>query len=494
MKDRSSLIQRLGRGLLWNYLGRLTEFGLRFVLFTNLARGLGDEGYGQYSFVMSIFGIASLLASLGLEQAVNTFTAQWRARPAQLRYLLNVMLGTRAAAVAVLAGIIWVAAGLLARRVGAAPAAIQAMLLYLVSYNIYNLLLYYLIGRLDVGFAALIRVAVTAANVVLVWAVLDEGGIVAALLVQGGTALLALLATLVWLRQDLLGPRERVSVRRPMGFAMTLGLTTGLNFVLGQQSDVFLLGLLLRDPAQIGDYNLAANLNFMLSTALLIGFEGVTQSALSEVAARDLGRLAAAWSTLLKLSMACSLPPLLFGAVHSTKLVALYGADYSDSALLLQAYLLFSFAGRLLGGGLNTALLYTLGREKIPLAIRAASGIGNVALAVLLIRALGPLGAVLATGAAVFSTGLVETAFTLRLTGAVYPWRFATKVVVASLAAVTASYPLMAAGWIGLVAGALITALIFLATLTLLRPLAPEERALASRLVPQIAPVLRYLA
>ncbi len=489
----ASFAARVGRGLLWNYIGRMAEFLLRFVLFTLLARGLGKTGYGGYSYVLSIFGIAGLAAGLGLEQTLNTFTAQWQARPSELRYLLRRMLAIRTAALCVLAGGVWLFAPTLGRRVGLEAGSIRAMLLYLIAFNVYNLLLYYLVGRLEVGFAAFVRVAVMLLNVGLVWAMLRSGaGLAAIFEVQGATALLALVAALWRLRADLLGPSEPAPLGRPLRFAAVLGVTSGLNFVLGQQSDVFMLGLLLHDRAEIGAYNLAASLNFTLSTALLIGFEGVTQSAFSEVAARNAGRLQSLWVILLKLVSVLSVPALVFGALHAAKLVALFGGSYADSTRLLQVYLLFSTAGRLLGGGLNTTALYALGRERTPLIIRLASGGLNLMLAVILIRSLGPLGAVIATGISVLGTGLVETAITMHATGAAYPWRFAFKVILATTVAVAASYPLTGGGWLGLAAGAFVTGAVLLVVLALLRPLGPEERGLAQRLMPRLAPVLRY--
>ena len=493
MSARPAFLQRFGRGLLWNYLSRIVEFGLRFVLFTLLARGLGDAGYGGYSYVMSIFGVASLLAGLGFEQTLNTFSAQWQARPSELRFLLNRLVLLRAAALGLLAALIWLLAELLGRRIGLGSAPIRAMLLYFAAFNLYNLLLYYLVGRLEVGFAAVVRVAVMLANVALVWLLLRVGaGIAAILLAQGITALLALLASVWRLRRDLFADRRPAPLARPLGFAVTLGLTGGLNFLLGQQSDIFLLGLLLRDRAEIGHYGLAANLNFTLATALLIGFEGVVQSAFSEVAGREQGRLAASWSMLLKLVLLLSVPGLLFGALHAAKLVALYGAGYAQSVPLLQIYLLFSLGGRLLGGGLNSTALYALGRERTPLLIRVAAGAGNLGLAILLIRWYGPLGAVIATGIANLSAGLFELVVTARATGAVYPWSFAAKIGLASAAAVAASYPITVGGWLGLIAGAAATGLVLLLALALLRPLGVEERGVALRLLPRLAPVLRY--
>jgi O-antigen/teichoic acid export membrane protein len=367
------------------------------------------------------------------------------------------------------------------------------MLLYLAAFNLYNLLLYYLVGRLEVRFAAVVRVVVMLLNVALAAVLLRRGaGIVEILAAQGVTALLALLAALWRLRADLFGPRQPVPLGRQLRFAGTLGLTSGLNFLLGQQSDVFLIGLLLRDRAEIGAYNVAASLNFTLASALLIGFEGVSQAAFSEVAVRDHDRLRALWSVLLKLVIVLSVPALVFGAAHAAALVALFGGTYADSALLLQVYLLFSVGGRLLGGGLNTTLLYALGQERTPLLIRIVAGSANLLLDLVLIRWFGPLGAVVATGASFLVTGLVETIIALRATGATYPWRFAGKVLLATAIAVAASYPLTGSGWLGLALGAAATGALLLAAFALLRPLGPGDRALVARLLPRLAPVLRY--
>ncbi|GAC1366527.1 MAG: hypothetical protein NVSMB42_26570 [Herpetosiphon sp.] len=160
--------------------------------------------------------------------------------------------------------------------------------------------------------------------------------------------------------------------------------------------------------------------------------------------------------------------------------------------MLLQVYLGFSLVGRMMGGGLNTTALYAMGRERTPLIIRLVSGGLNVVLDLVLIAWLGPLGAVLATGVAVVITGLIETVVTMRATGAIYPWAFASKVVLAALVAVGVSYPLTGGGWIGLLVGGSVTGIAAAAALALLRPFGSEERSLVVRVMPRLAPVLRF--
>lgn len=488
------LPSRFGRGLLWNYFGRIGEFAIRFFFVSLVAKRLGPDGFGVYSFAYSIFVAGTLLGALGYEQALNNFVPALLHDKGKQTFLLRRTLALRALVMAglVLCGALM--APLLTQRVGAVASAVVWALPYLFWFNVANLLAYFWVGRLEVRVVSVVRVGVQAVNYAAAWWLLARGyGPQAILLLLGGTAALASVAYLLYTARFLRGAESPVPMGRIHRFAVNLGITNGLNYLLGQQSDVALIGLLLRDSAQIGFYNLAATLNMIAGTALLIGMEGVSQSALAEVASQSLDRLASTWRAFMKITMLLSVPVLAFCALHPDRLLALYGAQYSDAVPFLRAYLGFTLASRFLGGGTNTATLYALRKEQWPLGIRIATGVLNIALAVAFIRVWGAVGAVFATGICLVLTVGAETIVAMRETGAAYPTRFALFVAACTALAVAASYPITGDGLWGLAGGAAVCLAVFAACFALCRPLEKEDQALLARLFPRLESWARRL-
>ncbi len=481
------LPQRFGKGLLWNYMGRIGEYAIRFLFVSLVAKRLGPGDFGVYSFAYSVFVAGTLLGALGYEQAVNNFVPALSGDLPRQRFLLRRTLALRVLIMACLVVVGAVGAPLLSRWVGPVAAAVVWALPYLFWFNIANLLAYFWVGRLEVRFVALVRIGVQGVNYAAAWYLLQRGyGPDAMLLLLGITAALAAIAYLAYSARFLRGPASPMPMGRIHRFAVNIGVINGLNYVLGQQSDVALIGLLLRDSVQIGFYNLAATLSTIAGTALLMGMEGVSLSALAEVAARSLRELGVAWRGFVKVTMLLSVPVLAFCALHAAKIVALYGETYRDAALLLQVYALFTVANRFLGGGTSTGTLYALRREGWALGIRVGTGALNVALAVAWIPTWGAVGAVAATGLCAILTTAAEVALVMRATGAAYPLRFVLAVAAGTTLAALASHFTTGDGLWGLARGAAAFLVVFAACFALLKPLDGEDQAILARLSPTL--------
>lgn len=479
---------RFGRGLAWNYAGRIGEFGLRFLFVSLVAKRLGPGPFGVYSFAASVVAAGTLLGALGYEQALNNFIPTHRGDDERQTYILRRILGLRVLVFAALSLVGAALAPLFVQWLGPVASGVVWALPYLFGFNVANLLAYFWVGKLDLKLVAVVRISTQAANLGLAWWLLGKGyGPEAMLLLIGITASVAAVVLLIHTRKYLSGPESPQPMGRIHRFAVNLGVTNGINYLLGQQSDVALLGLLIRDTEQLGLYNLAATLNLIVGTALLIGFEGVSQSALAEMAVRGKSYVRATWRTLIKLTALLAVPVSAFAAIHAGKIVGLYGAGYAQAEPLLRAYLGFTLVARFLGGGTNTATLYAIREEHWPLRIRAVTGLLNLALALLLIPRMDAMGAVLATGVALLLTVSAETAVTVARIGAAYPVRFAVLTGLCTALAAAASYPLTGPGLLRLFAGAAAFLAVFAVAFALSRPLEPEDAALARRLSSRVA-------
>jgi O-antigen/teichoic acid export membrane protein len=481
------LARRFGTGLLWNYSGRLLEYGARFLFFSVVASALGPREFGIFSFAISVHTITTLILGLGFENALNNFVPEQMAYPACQAYLLRTLLRWRALILLGAAILLWAGAPWLAKQSGVRADAIRWVIPYVVGYNLTNLISYFLVGRLEMSTVTGVRVGIQLLNLVAGGYLLARGARSEFLLgAMGASTLLAVLVLLWRTRRFLRGPAQPMPMSRVYRFGLILGLTNGLNYVLGQQADVLLLGLLLQDPAQMGFYNLAATLTLIATTGLLLGFEGVSQTALVEAATRGSQALRRFYEVMLRVTATLSQPILLFAVLHAPTLVRLYGPEYEPAIPLLTAYMAYGFVMRFMGGGLNTATLYALRRERVPLAFRAIGGALNLVLAIWWIPLLGALGAILATAASGLLIGLLEQTFTMRLSGSAYPTHYALRLSLVMGAAGLLSKPIDRGTPITLTASALLYALLFCAGWWWMRPLSEADWESLARISPRL--------
>jgi O-antigen/teichoic acid export membrane protein len=491
--ERPGLAARFGNSFLWNYVSRVLEFGLRFLFASLLARQLGSHAYGVYGFAESVVGAATLFAALGYEQAINNFIPRLGDNLAAQRTLLRRLLGRRIGLTTVVALGVIALYPLMQQLKDDIAVAVPAALPTFAALNIFNLLCYFLIARLDLRLVAASRVLVQLANLLGAGLLLAQGaGPAAIYFLSASTATIAVVILLFYLRPFLYGPGAQLDLSRIDRFSLTLGLTNGLNYLLGQQSDVLLLGVLLGKGDEIGRYLLASKLTLMIGTGLLIGFEGVTQAALAERVEAGVEALAHLWETLMKVTAALAVPFLGLVIVLASRLLALYGPSYNDAVGLLQLALGFALLSRLFGGGMNTATLYVLGYERFPLVVRVTSGLLNLLINIPLILTYGAAGAMLGTGLSGLLTAIPETILVIRLTGAHYPITFMTKIIAASVVCWAVGWLLQGPGILRLLLAGVGATSVLIGLLAVLKPLGPAEHLLLKRINPRLSSLFRY--
>ena len=116
MSESESLTRKASAGLLWNQMSRFGEYGVMFVLSIVLARGLGTEGFGRYTVVISFSYICILLSTLGLNEAMNNFVPKYQDTPGTLSFILRRALGARIAGLVLICGAVALLSPQLAER------------------------------------------------------------------------------------------------------------------------------------------------------------------------------------------------------------------------------------------------------------------------------------------------------------------------------------------------------------------------------------------
>ena len=227
-----------------------------------------------------------------------------------------------------------------------------------------------------------------------------------------------------------------------------------------------------------------------------MGSEGVSLAAFSEVERRvDRGGLGRLWSLHLKMDVLLSLPLLVFGARFADDIVhALYDTRFASTAPMMLAYTLAWMLVRVTGGGTNMTVLYAMEDPRVPLLIYGATGTLNLIMNLFLVNRFGASGAVLGTGLSMVASSLASGLIVMRRTGAFFPFGFALKVLVASIAGALLAYALPRPGGVlGVALAGVVSIVVCVALLRLLRPLHDDDRRLLVRLNPRLRALVARL-
>lgn len=491
--------QRVGRGLVWNQASRVIELGAAYATSVLVARALGAVEFGVYSVALSVVTLTYFATSLGMNEVLNVHVPRLAEAPARVAFLLRTLLRLRGAIAVILAASLFALAPWVARlwHTPDLTLVLRAAALYVFFYNVSLLLEYYLVGALQVPRVSRVRIAVQLLNLCAAAAALRFHWQARSLfLAMAASAALGVL-WLVWgARGALLAPGEPFDVRPLRRFGLTLWVTNFVNFFLGRQADVLLIGFFRPGTDEAGCYSAASMLAMLCASGLLMGAEGVSLAAFSELEQRvDRGGLGRLWSLHLKMDVLLSLPLLVFGAVFARDIVGtLYAAGFAHAAPMLAAYTGAWMITRVIGGGTNMTVLYAMNEPRLPLLIYGASGLTNLVANLILVHRFGAAGAVAGTGFSMIASSIASAAIVMRRTGARVPVGFAVRVLLASAAGTAAALALpRPAGLGGLLVAAPVALVVCVVALRLLRPLHDDDRRLLVRLNPRLQALVTRL-
>jgi O-antigen/teichoic acid export membrane protein len=487
-----SFAQRFGRGLVWNQASRVIELGAAYALSVVAARALGPTMFGVYSVAMSAVTLSYFATSLGLNEVLNVHVPRLREQPGRVAFLLRALFAQRVVIAALLAlgfaiGAPWVA------KVWREPALgplLRVGAIYVFFYNVSLLLEYFHMGAYEVPRVSRARILVQLLGLAAALAALAQHWPATRLLAALAASAALGVAWLAWgARHALRGPGEPFDLGSLRAFGLTVWATNFLTFFLGRQSDVLLVGFFRPGTAEAGCYAAASLLVNLLASALLMGSEGVSLAAFSELDLRvDRGGLGRLWSLHLKIDQLLSVPLLIFGARFAPDIVgSIYSKSFTPAALLLQSYVAAWVLARITGGGTNMTLLYAINRPRLPLVLYGVCGLANLGLNLVLVPRYGAAGAVLGTGLAIVGSSVASCLLVARHTGTAPPFGFSLRLLVACGAALLAVHWLpVPPGFPGLLLAGIVGLVVFLGALHLLHPFDDDDRRLLTRLSPRI--------
>lgn len=403
-------------------LVRIAGMGANFALTVVLARTLGPEGLGLYSYLLLFLSLAAVPISNGWSTLLLRATAQAQSSGdwSEPRGLmpLAVLMAVLGAGLLLILGCLALAALPVGGYITLNLVLVFCLVLLFDQLSAIRLAFLRGIGRPVWGQIpeTLLRPGlILSLYLILVWATNTANLelVLIALIFSSATTM-----SIGWLIQHRLSPRalKRTAPARRLGpwfkSANILAANAGL-VLLNGYADLFALGL-LSSPKDVGIYKIAVQI------ALLSGF-GYT--ALNMVAMQkfaylhreeDVKELQMAATFLARLSFLLTLPiPIMFLIYGEQIISEVFGSEYTD-ALVPTLYLLGVQSINAFCG-FNYSLVSMRGMEKKIISIAGISTLFNFVSCFLLIPELGIAGAAISSALAItiWNVSLVVLAYTL---------------------------------------------------------------------------------
>ena len=435
--------QKFVKSTFWNQIAKISQFGLGFLFTVVITRKLGKTLYGEYSLLISIAFFLCLFTQFGFENILNTFIPKYRDCPAKVSFLISRLLLFRIIIISLAALIYFGIAFILDAYLY--KIALVKSSIYIVAYMAFtsfaSLLSRVLVSRYQLRYHGFVSVLCALLQLICAYMLLANGYRLNALLLLVSVTPFALfLCFLIHLRKVIKFPKESFDLKNLLNFGKVSWLTNLVEFGLGKQIDILLIGFLIDATYEAGYYNLAVSIVFIIGALTTAGLSGVALTTFSEIEKKQgRTRLGLAWESMVKLQFILSVPIIAFLAVYAQPIISyIFTETYLPVANMIQVYACFFILQRTIGGGVHVTALYATEKAKTVLITRLVGGFINLALNLILIPKYGAMGAIVATGFCLILTVVLEYICIRRLLRHSYPFIFILKVSLATIVALSA--------------------------------------------------------
>ncbi|MGF1640178.1 MAG: flippase, partial [Rhodospirillales bacterium] len=400
-----SLRAEVVRGSAGSFAVKILNALLSFAVAVALARWLGAEAYGVYSFCLAVLMLTALPAQAGLPQLVVRETAKaqvdgdWALMRGLWRWANRFVLAASLFATLAVAGFLIAVED---------PQRTETMVLGLALVPIVAFanvraaslrgLRRVIHGQLPEGIVHPLTLLLLLGAIVLVGAD-SAAGPETAMILHVAASIAAFFAGVALLRVARPPDLIRTKARRtePAAWAravLPLALITGLHLI-NSRADTILLGI-LRSDAEVGIYRTATQMALLV----IFGLQGLNQVLQPHFARLhrqgDMARLQRLVTASARAILALALPPVLAYVLFGASLMAfIFGEPFRDGGIALAILAL----GQLINAGMGSVgmLLTMTGHERDTLKGVAVAAVVNVILNLLLIPSFGMAGAAAAT-------------------------------------------------------------------------------------------------
>ena len=442
------------RGIGWNFVGIIAGSVAGFLSSILLARFLGSAEYGSLALSMSVLNVLVIFSAMGFEFALNRYIPVFLCdnNPSGIRSLVRKLTIMKVALSLGLSVFILLAADTIAGSVFHKPELgfyLRILCLMVLPYSLEPIYRGLLTGLYQQKVINLLDVATKMLYLVLALAVLLRHYGVAGVLFANLVAELFFisLAARTGLASIPSGgkPGQSVGLKRVLRYSFYLYIFTIMNFVLGQQLDLMMIGAMVPDIRQVSFYTIAYSFSYIAVSFLsLVLGGGITLTYFSELYARkDFEGLRRGYIVLSEYLFAYITPISVIGAILAPDLLRLiFGESYAgtDAVFLLAIY--FISMNFLKFGGITSTFMGAMDQERKLVISRVIFGGTNFALNFLLIPHYKAFGALIGTSVACTVGDIYESVVVHRSLRPRYPKRFWARMMLVTLGGGTVAFTL----------------------------------------------------
>jgi O-antigen/teichoic acid export membrane protein len=439
---------RVVSGVGWNFFGMIAGSVAGFLSSILIARWLGAGGYGNLSLALSVLNILVILSALGFEFALNKYipVLLLEKNPQGIRLLVEKLTAVKVVIALALSVFIFFAADVVAGWLFHKPDLglyLRVMCLMVLPFALEPIYRGLLTGLYQQKFINILDVATKFLYLLLALAVLYMGyGVVGVLLANlVAMTFFVALAGRRGLASIPDGGKRDADARLPLGrvlrFSFYLYLFSIMNFVLGVQLDLLMIGAMVPDVRQVAYYTVAYSLSYTILSFLSLALQGgITLTYFSELhAKKDIEGLRRGFLVMMEYVYVFIIPFTIVGVIFTPEILQLlYGDAYSGRETVYLLLLYFPTMAIMKFGMITSTFMGAMEREKNLVISRGIFGAVNITLNFTFIPFLAAFGALLGTAAAVFAGLVYETSVVQKCLRPRYPWRFFGRMTALSLA------------------------------------------------------------
>lgn len=499
---KNTFINKIVNGLLWNQMRHYTIFILSFLLSIVLARGLGPSDYGTYAGILALIGVFVLISSLGLEAVSLIYLPRisHEEKPQKTSYFIKRLLITRIVISFLISIVIILLPQKLFNLIGITDINFTNISFMLFAYFILsnaNLLMgafykglmrfkpLYIIDTItySINLALCFLILLFTKNLTIIFAVLILSQIVAIFIYAFG------------MKSILSRKSEKFEFDKVASLSANLYGTRFIQFTLGRQKDILLIGYFLQNPMLLGFYNLGARLSDVVDGLFTKGFGEVTQPSFSEKFTKHgIDGLKSIWQDFMRLEILLTIPFLVFAIFYAkTIIIFFYSDNFIPVTPVFQLFcIMLLISGGILGGGTSQKIFYAIKKERLAFKIILSAGILNITLGLIFIPIYGILGAVFASGMSVVYWRLIELLFVIRLINTRFPFQFLFKIASAVVVSFIISSTLKVHSMPTLLFSGILYFLLFVLMIYLLKPFNHKDKAKIQRVYPNLVKYAKH--
>ena len=414
-----SIQKKIAKNAIYNFIIKAITLTFAFVASVVVARFLGPDRYGVYSFVIWFLSLVGLLVNLGIPTTITKYVSEsWGRKDfTTIRSILNRLFRFELLAGVVVSLFLFLLAPLIARWYNNPDLSLYLKVASLVILPL-GLMWFYnglFCGLQRYDLIAKINLLVSPVTLIIILLVLYLGGKIEWLVGVSAVTNLLLVGYYLYLkRTKFTFIQKQVSTfdfgSKLLKFSASVFVVMILDAIVWERFGIFFLSI-FSTSSEIAFYNVA----FILSSRTMIllpgALTGILLPAMSDVyGGGDKEELARVHVNSTRYLAMLSLPLCLGGIAIARRLFpVLYGASFQPASFLFIILLVGGTVGSIATS--SSSLLYGAELQRIVLKVGILSALILLAGSWLLVPSLGAKGAALATALAQIISGVVMMSY-----------------------------------------------------------------------------------